>query len=514
MVFLFLTLGSLLLGHKALTYDEPQHFRYGELIYQLNSARFIDSTMPISVLNVIASKLAETIVGDRLENAWQIMSIGRISTVVFSLGLGLLCFAWARSLYGGLAGLVTFGLFVLEPNIIAHSRLITTDIFAAGTITLTLFLFWRFLEGPSLGRAALAGLALGLAQIAKYTGLLLYPILILLTAIRHWPWIASRLRCRAYRDIWRGLLSLLRYGLVFLVLSIVVINVGFLFNDTLAPFGSLDFRSTQIRSFQSLSRLMSRLPVPVPYPYLQGLDLVLIHEDTGIGSGSIYLLGELRQEEGFLGYFLVAALFKVPIPLLALFGVSFVDWLRGFRSDEFRSREMYLLVPALVFAIYFNLFFRTQIGIRFFLVLFPTLLIFSSRIFARWKSFSRRVRYALIFSGVYLVVSVASYFPHYLSYFNELVPDRKQAYRILSDSNIDWGQNRAELTEFLAANPDYAFEPEDPTSGPVIVGVNALTGVLEDLSTFKWLRENFTPVGHLDYTYLIYDISPSDLPLD
>ena len=513
-VFLFLTLGSLLLGNKALTYDEPQHFKYGEQIYELNSDRFDDSKMPISVLNVLPSRLAARIVGDRLASIWQIMSIGRISTIVFSLGLGLLCFVWAKSMYGALVGLVTFGLYVLEPNIVAHSRLITTDIFAAGTITLTLFLFWRFLESPSLGRAALAALALGLAQIAKYTGLLLYPILILLTVIRHWPWIASRLRSRAYGNLWHDLIVFVGYGLVFAVLSIVVINLGFLFNDTFASFGSFSFRSNELRLIQSRSGLMAALPVPVPYPYLEGLDWVLFHERTGIGYGNVYLLGALKEAEGFPGYFLVASLFKVPLPLLVLFGVSFVDWLRGFRADEFRSREMYLLVPALVFAIYFNLFFRTHIGIRFFLIVFPILLIFSSRIFVKWESFSRRAQYAFAFSGLFLVVSVASYFPHYLSYFNELVPDRKQAYRILSDSNIDWGQNRAELSEFLSTHAGYTFEPEDPTPGLVIVGVNALTGVLEDPSTFKWLRENFSPVGQLDYTYLIYDISPSDLPLD
>lgn len=44
-IFLFLTLGSVV--HKSLTYDEPQHFRYGELILNLESDRFLDSTMPI-----------------------------------------------------------------------------------------------------------------------------------------------------------------------------------------------------------------------------------------------------------------------------------------------------------------------------------------------------------------------------------------------------------------------------------------------------------------------------------
>ncbi|MCK4692454.1 MAG: glycosyltransferase family 39 protein [Anaerolineales bacterium] len=134
---------------------------------------------------MIASKLARHVFGERFD-VWQFMSIGRVSTVLFSLALGILVLTWARSLYGKWIGLVTFGLYVFEPNIIAHSRLITTDIFAAGTITLTLFLFWRFLEETSFRRGLLAALGLGLCQIAKYTGLFLYPLLILLTIIRSW----------------------------------------------------------------------------------------------------------------------------------------------------------------------------------------------------------------------------------------------------------------------------------------------------------------------------------------
>jgi hypothetical protein len=195
----------------------------------------------------------------------------------------------------------------------------------------------------------------------------------------------------------------------------------------------------------------------------------------------------------------------------ALFVVSMMDWISDFRMDEFLSREMYLLVPALAFAVYFNLLFRAQIGIRFFLVAFPVLLVFSPRIFGKWDRFSPAVRYAFVAAGVYLAASVVSYFPHYLSYFNALVPDRKQAYRILADSNLDWGQNRAELAVFLETHPDYVFEPETPTAGFVVVGVNRLTGVLGDPETFRWLREGFMPVAHLDYTYLIYDVSPSDL---
>ena len=223
------------------------------------------------------------------------------------------------------------------------------------------------------------------------------------------------------------------------------------------------------------------------------------------------MLGELRQGEGFAGYFLVESLFKVPLPILALFSVSLLDFLKSFRSKEFIKEQVYLLIPVLYFSIYFNFFFRSQIGIRFLLVVFPVLLIFSARIFRNWNRFSQRTRIEFILLGLYLITSVASYFPHYLSYFNELILDRSQAYKILADSNLDWGQNKGALTRFLSENPEYTFKPAEPMAGLLVIGTNELTGVLGGPEPYAWLRENFRPDGHLYYTYLIFDISPSDL---
>ena len=67
------------------------------------------------------------------------------------------------------------------------------------------------------------------------------------------------------------------------------------------------------------------------------------------------------------------------------------------------------------------------------------------------------------------------------------------------------------LDQFLARNPDYVFEPEGPVAGVVVVGANALTGVLSGPETFRWLRESFEPADHLNYTYLIYELTASDL---
>ncbi len=506
-IFLFLTIGSLFIGDLSLTYDEPDHYRYGNLIYHLQSDRFDNSKMPISVLNVIPVKLVEHFSGKAISD----IRIGKISTILVSLLLGFLCFAWGRSLYGKWAGLLGFGLYVFEPNIIAHSQQITTDMYAAATVTLTLYMCWRFLEAPSLRRALVLGLVLGLCQVAKYSGLLLYPILLLFGFIRYGEWFLTQLRRKSYRKIGSGIWTLVKYAALILVTSMFVINLGFLFNRSGTPLEGYQLKSKFFQAIQHASPILDKLPVPLPYSYLQGLDWVMFNERTGTTYGPNYLLGKLSNPAGFPGYYVVAFLLKVPLPIIALLLVSLWDWLRSFRKDEFIRQDMYFLIPALVYSVYLNFFFDTQIGIRYLLVIFPILLIFCTRIFRNGARFSRRAWIIAGLAGFYLIISVASYFPNYLSYFNEIVINRTFAYRYLADSNIDWGQNQNELKKFLAQHPDYHFDPAGPTSGIVVVGVNEFVGVLGSPNDYGWLRENFEPIGNFRYTDLIFDVSPADL---
>jgi hypothetical protein len=106
---------------------------------------------------------------------------------------------------------------------------------------------------------------------------------------------------------------------------------------------------------------------------------------------------------------------------------------------------------------------------------------------------------------------VLSYYPHFLAYFNELVPDRTQTYRILADSNLDWGQYGDYLEEYRAREPGSVWEPERPVAGTILVRVNMLVGVLGDPERFRWLRERFQPVGHVAHGILVYRVTPAEL---
>jgi len=508
LVFLFLTIGSVY--QKSLTYDEPQHYRYGEQILNGDSDRFDDSKMPFSVLNAVVSEMAKKVLGERIADPWHVMSAGRLATIFFSLGVAAFIYMWARDWYGRNIALVAMALYMLEPNIIAHSRMITTDIYATGTITIALYLFYRFLDKPGIPGAILAAIALGLCQIAKYTGLFLYPLWLIMGLVYFRREIWNRIMIPGIGQKFKYVGKWIAYVLLFILFSILIINIGFLFNKTGTLFGDCVFRSEQLQMIQSRIPQLASIPLPVPYPYVDGLDRVLYNEQTGENYGLIYLNGELRDGLGFPGYFFVAAFYKVPVALLVLLGMSFVQF---FLSKSWKRSEreiVFLLLPSLYFLVYFNFFFRAQIGIRFILIIFPILIVFAVRYIHNWARFPLWQRGILVVMGIWMVVSVGSYFPHYITYFNEFVLDRNLAYKKLSDSNLDWGQDRADLQDFRIENPEVIYLPAQPTSGKIIIGINELTGVMGGVETYAWLRENFDPVDNLNHSYLIYEISDAE----
>jgi len=219
--------------------------------------------------------------------------------------------------------------------------------------------------------------------------------------------------------------------------------------------------------------------------------------------------GTLR---GFPGYYFYAALFKVPIAtqvifLVALFGYF---WRRDPASAALRQDEIFLLVPMLLYWMYFNFFFNAQIGIRHVLPVFALGIIFCGRFLIQPQTKLRT--YAAVVLVFWVAVSMFSYYPHFISYFNEFVLDRKMAYRRLADSNLDWRGNQYYLGQYVRHHPDTIVDPRKPQAGRIAVPVNALVGVNRNPEEYRWLREHFEPVDHIAHSYLVYDVPKEMLP--
>jgi hypothetical protein len=491
---------------QSLTYDERLHFRYGMQILDLNSDRFDDSKMPFSALNAIPVVIASRLWPEAVEGVWQPERIGRISTILFSGLVGLVLVLWSRDWYGAAAGAAAGFLYAFEPNLLAHAGLMTTDVYAAGMTAVTIYAFWRFLERPRLAGALLSSLLLGLSQLAKYTCVSLYVILPLLAAAHAFG--ARRLGPSVGRRAGAGKLA--GVVLLFLLVSLLVINAGFLFNRTFTPLGEYTFRSDVLTWVQATFPALGRWPVPVPYPYLEGLDLVRYRDVSGEGYGQVYLLGQTRAVGGFPGYFFVASLFKMPLAEQLIILAALAVFVIPHRGRGFWEREVFVLLPAALYALYFNVLLGAQIGLRLYLVVFPLLIVLGARLFRDWGLLAARRRGLLLAGGVWMAASVASYYPHFIPYFNELVWNRLHAYRILSDSNIDYGQAKDDLAVYQSLHPQAAFEPAEPPAGMVIISVDRLTGVRDSPDWYRDLSRRLEPVDHIAYCYLVYDLSLED----
>lgn len=506
MVAVFLAVCVASLPYLSLTTDEPRHYRYGRRILDSDAGRFEDSQMPVTALNAFPAWLGERLPDGSLARGLRYFQTGRLPTILVGALLAYTVYAWGRELYGPAPGLLGLFLFVMDPNILAHARLITTDLFVAAGTVITLYLFWRFARRRSIGRALAAGLALGLAQVTKYTAIALFPLLGLLILIYDLPRLIRIARRGRRPNLGRYLGRSAILILLFLALSLAVVYVAFLGEFTFLPLQDYAFRSPVLRAVQAGLAGADWIRVPVPSPYLKGLDGVMHWESSGIGFARFYLLGELRQGERFPGYFLIATLLKTPLVTQAIFLLSLVALARTWNGRRFIRGEQFLLIPLLAFSLYFNLFSRAQIGIRYVLLTLPLIHVISGRLAKGLPGWPRGRRIALSLGLASIALSTLSYHPDYLAYFNEIVWDRRLAYRYLADSNLDWGQSDVFLQEYLADHPEAMVEPEVIGEGEVIVRVNNLVGITEDPERYAMLREECVPIAAIGHTYLLYRV--------
>jgi hypothetical protein len=144
---------------------------------------------------------------------------------------------------------------------------------------------------------------------------------------------------------------------------------------------------------------------------------------------------------------------------------------------------------------------------------------FSSRIIPFTNKVWHRLAAGMLV--IWLIVINLSAWPHYLSYFNEIVGGSDKGWKYLRDSNIDWGQDLPALANYLRehkidkivleysgqADPlEYhisysAFQPDDykrPGNKFYVVSVQYLENV-------KWAK-NYEPTATAGRSIFIYDL--------
>jgi 4-amino-4-deoxy-L-arabinose transferase-like glycosyltransferase len=452
--------------HWSATYDEPHHLWMGQRILQDGDfSRFDNSKMPVSVFNAATWIAWQSITG---EGSW---FAARLPQVGWLLGTALVVFAWSRERRGAWAALGAASLVALDPNLLAHASVVTTDLPCTFFVLLASWTWWRALKRPTTRNHLIAGGVLGLAQAAKFTAIFLLPIHALIAL----GW------CLAQRSA-----ASLRKTPLTLLAALLALNTAYCFEETGTPASEIAWQSS---IFAPLAD--SALPLPVPRPWIEGLDWVKADDDRG--HGNIYSHGVMTPE-GQSPYYLLALARKGALPLMLL-------GLLGILRRRPRAEDLAVVVPPLFLLAWFSLAFNFQLGLRYLLPLFPFLAIWAAQNAPR-----------LLGVGVaWTLVSGLSWWPWTLSYFNETLPVRHRAWEVLADSNLDWGQAQHVASQWQQENPGGLVDPDVPAIGSLLLSANVLTGVLGDPGRHACIREHLAPSTHLAYALYPLELSADDL---
>lgn len=440
----------------------------------------------------------------------------RVVVMGSTLLLGAILYRWAGERHGASASLLALFVYTFSPNILAHGRLVTTDLLLSCSYFLAVYTFQRLLQRPTIVRCVSAGLSLGLALGSKASALLLVPVFCVLVLMR-----SAALEVgpsEDSRDAGPLFGRFLFYTALFVVTALIAgVVLWLLYGLDTGPWGE-GWPSLPLESYVKT--------------------LLQVREHGRARGHPAFLMGE-RSGVGWRAYFPIALALKTPLPTLiaALTGTAWLlmqrrwwAWLTAF------------LPAALLFGA--ALVSSLNIGYRHILPVVPFLiLLVSSLAQLPWR------RPLLFLMGVslslWLIVGTLGIYPDYLAYFNALAGGPDGGHRYLTDSNLDWGQDLIQLRHYLEKHsiehvylsyfgnvdprafgiryeplPSHfsvgevgGFTPFAPPPGFYAISVTNLSGqfLIENPSVLDWFNHR-DPIASIGHSINVYRVSPDPSP--
>ena len=400
----------------------------------------------------------------------------RLVAGLLALGLSLTVFFAAREWFGATAGLVALILVTFDPNILAHSALVTTDVGVSLFFLAAIYSFYRYVKKPTMLRLGLAGLAAGLLMATKHSGVLLAPMLVLL--------IASEIVSAPKGERVRVTRRLSGAFAAIVVIGVVVLWAFYGFRYAARPAG-LHMNPTLASYVEPLSHFNASAVMAIahmhllPESYLIGLvDVKRMAEFY-----PTFILGR-QLAHGVWWYFPVAILIKTTLGMLALVALAFFAIVT---KQMHKAREVaFILIPA---AVYLSVAMVSgmNIGARHVLPLYTLAAILSGGGVAILAESTRRWAWVCGMLVAAHVVSALTVFPNYMAYANEAWGGPKNTHNLLSDANVDWAQQLIQVKTWVDEHPGeecwFAYFAH-PEIDPEVYGIKCHH--LPNLDTF-WL---------------------------
>lgn len=414
-----------------------------------------------------------------------LLRAARIRLLLLGVALGWTICWWAWRLAGPVAAIVAVAAFSFDPNFLAHSLLIKNDVAITLIFVLLMASVWLLGERVTLGRFIGVNLLVGIALTTKYSGLLAFPMLGIALFCRAliakpWPFFKWPLSSAPLRFVAAAMVF---FSTAVLGYFMIWASYGFRFNPSPGSSGEFDFRAAILNCAKS-EMILRQDPVPAYPPTSQVQQWVNEWKPSPIVRavktanrshllpqawlfGFLYTYGTALARRTFLCgdigvagwwyYFPAAMAFKTPLATLAGLGLVTVAWFVRVRR-KIPSRDLWPICAVLTAPVFYMIVAmrsHLDIGLRHVFPVYPFLYIFLGVIAA--QCFARRPKTTscvalILFLG--LICETLSAYPNYIPFFNVAAGGSRGGLALLSDSNLDWGQDVPALADWQRAHPD------------------------------------------------------------
>lgn len=355
---------------------------------------------------------------------------GRTMMILVLVLGAYLVYRFGKDYFDEKTGLIALLLYSLSPTLIAHGRLVTTDVGVAVAILATIYFFIRYLKSPNTKSIIWAGIALGVTQAVKFSAVFLVPYLISLLIFQS---------IKNKKSIKKHLLDfLLIFFVAFLVVyAVYTYHVWDYPQARQAQDMIQTLSSHPIKSIGPLLGKLSKVKILRPITqYLYGVAMVF---QRGVGGNTTYFMGKVTAS-GFKSYFPILYVLKLPITFHIL---TITAIFLAIRSKEKRDLTEISLLSFILLYWALTLSGNLNIGVRHLIPIIPLIILLVARFTSRlkWK----------VLAPILIIqaISVFYYFPHFIPYYNEIAGGPDKGHIIATDSNLDWGQDLRRLKSWI-----------------------------------------------------------------
>ncbi len=350
---------------------------------------------------------------------------------------------------------ITIILYAFSPNVIAHGRLVTTDIIASMSFIIAIDIWVRYLKNPTIKYIGLLIVAISFAFLSKFSTILLLPLFFMTgfgyIAVKYW----------GKKNIIRKGGILLRDALIIAMGVFVIINGVYYYTmRNMSVDTQMKLIQESFPQDNAISQITKNsLSQVVNTPGLQYFGQYLLGQSMAIqrvgGGNTTFLLGRFTNQS-FTEYFPITYILKEHLGILAVLAslllVSIVLGIRAIQHKKLKFNRKWLLkywyewtiITMILLYWFISIRGNLNLGIRHIL---PAVILTYIIIAIGIVRILLPLKFSKIILGIFLIWYIAATllaYPSYLSHLNVLA-GHDQGYQIFTDSNLDWGQDLKRL---------------------------------------------------------------------